>query len=31
MPIVPTWLLKRLKDFNEKGEYINKNEENKEA
>ena len=31
MPIVPIWLLKRLKDFNEKGEYINKNEENKEA
>ena len=21
----PTWLLKRLKDFNDKGEYINKN------
>lgn len=28
MPIVPAWLLKRLKDFNDKGEYINKNEEN---
>ena len=27
MPIVPIWLLKRLKDFNEKGEYINKNKE----
>ena len=28
MPIVPAWMLKRLKDFNDKGEYINKNEEN---
>lgn len=24
MPIVPAWLLRRLKDFNDKGEYINK-------
>lgn len=24
----PKWFLKRLKDFNEKGEYINKNKEN---
>ncbi|MCR4602481.1 MAG: bacteriophage holin [Prevotella sp.] len=24
IPIVPAWLLKRLKDFNEKGEYIHK-------
>lgn len=27
VPMVPAWLLKRLKDFNEKGEYI-KNREN---
>lgn len=27
MPIVPVWLLRRLKDFNEKGEYINKKKE----
>ena len=27
MPIVPAWLLKRLKDFNDKGEYIKKNSE----
>lgn len=26
-PCVPVWLLKRLKDFNEKGEYINKRKE----
>jgi len=30
MPVVPTWLLKRLKDFNDKGEYINKNKEEKQ-
>lgn len=24
VPIVPAWLLKRLKDFNEKGEYVSK-------
>jgi len=29
IPIVPVWLLKRLKDFNENGEYI-KNLKNKE-
>lgn len=29
IPIVPVWLLKRLKDFNENGEYI-KNIKNKE-
>ena len=30
MPILPAWFLKRLKDFNEKGEYIKRqsNEEN---
>lgn len=27
MPIVPVWLLRRLKDFNENGEYINKRKE----
>ena len=27
MPMVPAWLLKRLKDFNEKGEYINGREQ----
>ena len=28
VPIVPAWLLRRLKDFNEKGEYVNgKNED----
>lgn len=27
IPIVPTWLLKRMKDFNEKGEYIKKTNE----
>ncbi len=27
IPMVPKWVLKRLKDFNEKGEYINKKEE----
>lgn len=26
-PVVPKWLLKRLKDFNEKGEYINQKKE----
>lgn len=26
VPIIPVWVLKRLKDFNEKGEYINKKE-----
>lgn len=29
IPVVPVWLLKRLKDFNENGEYI-KNIKNKE-
>lgn len=27
MPMVPAWLLKRLKDFNENGEYINGREQ----
>ena len=26
-PVVPLWLLKRLKDFNEKGEYVNKKDQ----
>ena len=29
VPIAPKWLLERMKDFNEKGEYIKKNEESK--
>lgn len=28
MPVVPSSILKRLKDFNEKGEYIKKDEKN---
>ncbi len=31
IPIVPAWLLKRLKDFNEKGEYINHKQEEDEG
>ncbi len=27
IPIVPKWLIVRLKDFNEKGEYISKNDQ----
>lgn len=32
VPIVPVWVIKRLKDFNEKGEYIKqKKEENQDG
>lgn len=30
VPVVPVWLLKRLKDFNEKGEYINSRKDEKD-
>ena len=31
LPIVPTWLLKRLKDFNDKGEYLSAKNGNSEG
>lgn len=29
-PIIPAWLLKRLKDFNDNGEYVNKKNDKKD-
>lgn len=30
-PLVPAWLLRRLRDFNDKGEYVNKKKEEEQT